>query len=475
MRKWFAVPLSLILAAPLGALRSSDLADNVKQYVTVDAAVVALTNVALIDGTGAAVRHRQTIIIENGWIRAVGNTGDVHVPAGADVHDLTGHTVIPGMMGLHNHMYYTGAAGRAAQLSFSAPRLYLGTGVTTIRTTGSRSPYAEINTKTAIDEGRSPGPRMHITAPYITGGEDAGTMARVDTPEQARRFVAYWAEEGATWIKAYTGITRAALGAAIEEAHRHGVRVTAHLWSVTFREAVDLGIDNLEHGLSTASDFVSSKQPDEFPGMEALINLGDNVDMDGELVRETIRYMIDHNVPLTSTMSVLEPIVKSTPPPEDLRVYEAMTPEVKESYLALRKQIDAGAFGFTEVAFRNFQEFEKRFVDAGGLLASGVDPTGSGGTLPGFGDQRNYELFIVAGFDPGTAVQIMTLNGAKILGVDAELGSVEVGKRADLAVIDGDLDADPSRINHVTIVFKDGVGYDSAKLIESVNGMVGIR
>ncbi len=316
---------------------------------------------------------------------------------------------------------------------------------------------------------------MHITAPYITGGEDAGTMARVDTPEQARRFVAYWAEEGATWIKAYTGITRAALGAAIEEAHRHGVKVTGHLWSVTFREAVDLGIDNIEHGLSTASDFVPAKEPDGFPGLEALLSLGDDVDMDGELVRETIRYMIDHNVPLTSTMSVLEPIVKSTPPPEDLRVYEAMTPEVKESYLALRKQIDAGAFGFTEVAFKNFQEFEKRFVDAGGLLASGVDPTGSGGTLPGFGDQRNYELFIVAGFDPATAVQIMTLNGAKILGVDAELGSVEVGKRADLAVIDGDLDADPSRINHVTIVFKDGVGYDSAKLIESVKGMVGIR
>jgi hypothetical protein len=174
-------------------------------------------------------------------------------------------------------------------------------------------------------------------------------------------------------------------------------------------------------------------------------------------------------------MSVLEPVVKGAPPPEDLRVYEAMTPEVKESYLALRKQIDDGAFGFTKVAFENFQQFERRFVDAGGLLASGVDPTGSDGTLPGFGDQRNYELFIVAGFDAATAIQIMTLNGAKILGVDDELGSVEVGKRADLAVIDGDLAAQPSRINHMTLVFKDGVGYDSAKLIEAVKGMVGIR
>ena len=111
---------------------------------------------------------------------------------------------------------------------------------------------------------------------------------------------------------------------------------------------------------------------------------------------------------------------------------------------------------------------------AGGLLAAGVDPTGIGGALAGYGDQRNYELFIEAGFTPAQAVQIMTANGAKILGVDKQLGTVERGKLADLVVLRGDLTADPSVIRNPTTVFKDGVGYDSAKLIASVEGRVGI-
>ena len=168
---------------------------------------------------------------------------------------------------MHDHLFYTAAGGRAAQMSFTGPRLYLGSGVTTIRTTGGRAPYAEINTKEAIDSGRTPGPRVHLTAPYITGGAagSAGSMAEITTPDAARRFVAYWAQEGATWIKAYTDIRRAELKAAIEEAHKRGMKVTGHLCSVSFREAVELGIDNLEHGLLTATDFDSQKKVDACP------------------------------------------------------------------------------------------------------------------------------------------------------------------------------------------------------------------
>ena len=118
--------------------------------------------------------------------------------------------------------------------------------------------------------------------------------------------------------------------------------------------------------------------------------------------------------------------------------------------------------------------FERAFVAAGGLLTAGVDPTGMGGALAGYGDQRNYELFIEAGFTPSQAVQIMTANGAKVLGVDGRLGTVESGKLADLVVLKGDLAADPSVIRNPTLVFKDGVGYDPAKLLASVQGRVGI-
>ncbi len=119
-------------------------------------------------------------------------------------------------------------------------------------------------------------------------------------------------------------------------------------------------------------------------------------------------------------------------------------------------------------------DFEVAFVRAGGLMGAGVDPTGNGGALPGFGDQRNYELLLEAGFSPVEAIQIMSANGARILGMD-DLGTIEPGKLADLVVIDGDPVGTPAEIRNVTIVFKDGVGYDSAKLIESVRGVVGIR
>jgi imidazolonepropionase-like amidohydrolase len=388
--------------------------------------------------------------------------------------DLAGSTVIPGLVGMHDHLFYTAAGGRAAQMSFTGPRLYLGSGVTTIRTTGGRAPYAEINTKEAIDSGRTPGPRVHLTAPYITGGGagSAGSMAEITTPEAARRFVAYWAQEGATWIKAYTDIRRAELKAAIDEAHKRGLKVTGHLCSVSFREAVELGIDNLEHGLLTATDFDPQKKVDVCPS-GSMVRVG-AASMTSDTARATIKAMIDKGVGMTSTLAVYEPFFPNRPT-KDERTLEAMSPEVREAYVSMRTRIDTSRNSpLTPALLKNAMTFEREFAKAGGLLAAGVDPTGFGGALPGFGDQRNYELLVEAGFTPAQTVQIMTLNGAKILGVSDKLGTVEKGKLADLVVLQGDLAADPSVIRKVTTVFKDGVGYNSAKLIADVKGRVGI-
>jgi imidazolonepropionase-like amidohydrolase len=369
-------------------------------------------------------------------------------------------------------MFYTAAGGRAVQMSYTGPRLYLGSGVTTIRTTGGRAPYAEINLKDMIDRGMTPGPRIHLTAPYITGTEGGGSMAVVNSPESARRFVAYWASEGATWIKAYTDIRRAELAATIKEAHKRGVKVTGHLCSVSFREAVALGIDNLEHGMLTASDFDPAKQPDVCP----IAQVGEmgQADPAGETAKDVITTLVKRGVPMTSTLAVYEPFVANRPT-KDARTLGAMAPELRETYLQIRHQIDSSGSGpVAEDGLIKAMQFERAFVAAGGLLASGVDPTGIGGALAGFGDQRNYELFIEAGFTPQQAVRIMTANGAKILGVDRRLGTVERGKLADLVVLRGDLPADPSVIRNATLVFKDGVGYDPGKLIASVEGRVGL-
>jgi imidazolonepropionase-like amidohydrolase len=461
-----------LLPAVVLAQRPDSLSQEVRQFVAVDTAVVALTNVLLVDGTGTAPRSGQTVVIRDGRIADVGPSGTVRPPAGALTMDLAGHTVMPGIVGMHDHMFYTAAGGRAVQMSYTGPRLYLGSGVTTIRTTGGRSPYAEINTRENIDQGLVPGPRIHLTAPYITGAEGGGSMAVVNSPEAARRFVAYWVSEGATWIKAYTDIRQSELGAAIKEAHKRGIKVTGHLCSVSFREAVALGIDNLEHGMLTASDFDSSKQPDVCP-IEQVGEIGLS-DPAGETAKDVIATLVKRRVSMTSTLAVYEPFVANRPTKDD-RTLSAMAPELRETYLQIRHQIDSSGTGpVPEEALRKAMAFERAFVAAGGLLASGVDPTGIGGALAGYGDQRNYELFIEAGFTPAEAVKIMTANGARILGVDRRLGTVERGKLADLVVLQGDLAADPSVIRKPTVVFKDGVGYDSAKLIASVEGRVGI-
>src|SRR5687768_17764446 len=260
-----ALALGAGVSERVEAQRVDSLSPSVRELVSVAEPVVALTGVTVIDGTGAGPRRDQTIVIRNGRIAEVGPASRVKPPAGARVMALGGHTVIPGLVGIHDHLFYTAAGGRAVQMGYTGPRLYLGSGVTTIRTTGGRSPYAEINLRQNIDRGTVPGPRIHLTAPYLTGSEGGGSMAVVNSPEAARRFVAYWASEGATWIKAYTDIRRAELGATIKEAHKRGVKVTGHLCSVSFREAVELGIDNLEHGMLTASDFDGSKQADVCP------------------------------------------------------------------------------------------------------------------------------------------------------------------------------------------------------------------
>ncbi|HET6639654.1 MAG TPA: amidohydrolase family protein [Gemmatimonadota bacterium] len=470
-------PRGLALAAFLipvvsGVARGQarDLEEAVAQYVRVDAPVVALTGVQVVDGTGAPPLADATIVIRDGVIEAVG-TG-VEVPAGAEVLDLPGHTVIPGIVGLHDHTFYM-TAGRVVQSTETAPKLYLGSGVTTIRTTGSYHPYSEFNLKRAIDAGVLPGPRIHVTGPYLVDEPTAELdMTIVDDPEEARRVVDYWADEGATWFKVYTRISRADLAAVIEAAHSRGLKVTGHICSVSFSEAAELGIDNVEHGLYTNSDYVADKQPDECPStmMASLLSL----DLESPEVDATFRDMIDHGVAMTSTLAVLETFVPDRPP-LDQRMLDLMAPEIREEVLETYAAIQAMGDSPWPRFFEKILAYEKAFVDAGGLLAAGVDPTGYGGAIAGLGDLRNYELLIEAGFTPVQAIQIMTANGAKVLGEYERYGSIEPGKLAELAVIEGDPVARPAEIRNVALVFRDGLGFDAPKLIESTKGIVGIR
>lgn len=464
-----AVLVSARAAFPQQGSRPAEL----QEFVAVEAPVVALTHVKVIDGTGGPVRANQTVLIEGKRIAAVADERQVSVPRGARVLDLRGHSVIPGLVGLHDHSYYMAAGGRAAQLSFSGSRLYLASGVTTIRTTGARAPYEELNLQREIDAGLAIGPTIFATGPYLTGQRGSRTMTRLNGPEDARRVVRYWAEEGVPWFKAYTQISRAELGAAIEEAHARGVKVTAHLCSVTYSEAVDLGIDNLEHGLFANSEYDPAKRPDECPpGFRR--DYGE-LDIGSEAVQATIRKMVENGVAMTSTLVVYEISVWGRPPIEE-RVFDILAPEIAADVRreAKRRRDPANRAGISPAVYQKALEFEYAFVRAGGLLAAGVDPTGYGAAPPGYGDQRNYELLLEAGFTPVEVIQIMSANGAKVLGIDEDVGTVEAGKLADLVVLQGDPEAD-RHIKNTRIVFRQGVGWDAPKLVESVRGLVGIR
>ncbi len=449
----------------------------VREYISVDAPVVALTHVRLIDGTGAAPRADQTIILDQGRISWVGDAAAARIPAGAKVLDLPGHTVIPGIVGLHNHTFYYTSAPRAVQSNYTAPRLYLSQGVTTIRTTGSTSPYAELNLKANIERGEVPGPRMLVTGPYLVSpGSDMRLdligMHELKGPAQARKVVDYWAEEGAAWLKVYTQLSRETAAAIVDEAHKRGLKVTGHICSIGFKEAAELGFDGVEHGLINDAEFDPDKRPDLCPAgasgrLAALDIAGD------PRVRATISTMTARKVAMTSTLAVYECAVPGRPE-ADPRVMEVLSPDSRTEELARRATITGQAAGSPwPTVFKKAMEFERAFVAAGGLLAAGVDPAWS--APAGIGDQRNYELLVEAGFSPEIAIQIMTLNGARVLGLDDRTGSVVPGKAADLVVIEGDPAAHPAEIRNVRTVFRDGIGYDSARLYAAVKGLVGIR
>jgi imidazolonepropionase-like amidohydrolase len=393
----------------------------------------------------------------------------VTVPAGARTIDLAGKTVIPGIIGLHDHLYY----GGMQFMGVSYPRLFLSAGVTTIRTTGSVDSYRELNLKRATDSLLAVGPTIVVTGPYLQGaGPGPGAMHPLSGPADARRMVRYWADEGVTWFKAYTQIPRADLGAAIDEAHKRGVRVTAHLCSVGFREAVALGIDALEHGMLTNTEWYPGKQPDACPQASTGDMYG-ALDVNSPDVQRTIQEMVKRKVALTSTLVVYE-LSSPSRVPFDQRVLDALYPDLSKQVAAYYERGKTANDSVERAAFKKSMEFERAFVKAGGLLGAGSDPCCTS-SIAGYGDQRNYELLIEAGFTPEQAVQIMTSNGAKILGFDTWVGTIAPGMQADLVVIAGDPVRTPAEIRNVETVFRRGLGYDSAKLRESVKGMVGLR
>ena len=430
-----SVVAAIYFFASMALASGQTLSPEVRGFVKIDAPVVVLTHVRVIDGTGAAPRENQTIVLSNGKISSVGDAASASIPKDAQVLDLSGHSVIPGLVGMHDHLFYPMGNIIFGEMAFSFPRLYLAAGVTTIRTGGSIEPYTDLEIRNQINRGEAPGPKMHVTGPYLEGkGTFAVQLHQLSSPEDATRTVNYWLDEGVDSFKAYNFIAADELSAAILAAHKRGAKVTGHLCSIGFREAAALGIDNLEHGLLVDTEFFPWKKPGECPYTPKDMDFVSKLDVNSGPVHEMILDLVKRHVAITSTLPVFEVEVPGRPSIQR-RVLDALSPEARSAFLenkvrmgdqARLKRIYGSEVSPMADAFKKEMEFEFAFAKAGGTLLAGEDPTGIGGVLAGFGDQREVELLVEAGFTPLEAIHIATANGAQFIGDADRIGTIAV-------------------------------------------------
>jgi imidazolonepropionase-like amidohydrolase len=442
-----------------------DSVDPAEPYLAFETGPVLIADVELVDGTGSAPRASVDVLIADGHIAAVGE--GLAAPAGTRRIDGTGLTLIPGIVGAHNHTHIPGAP----LLQRAAARLYLANGVTTIRTVGAASPLADLAMAQAAEAGVAAAPRVSTSSPYVSGPGDAPVMVQPSSGDEARAFVRRWADIGVGWIKLYRRVEPHIAQAVIDEAHAQGLLVAGHLCSLTFAEAAAMGIDTIEHGLVSASDFLAGKPQGEC--IAGSVQAMAEVDPDGPAAQAVYRALIENGTALVSTLAIVETRYPHRYQGEE-RIVRYLAPAFREAYDARQASLAEDRQNTApDAAFANALRFERAFFEAGGLLAAGLDPGRH--NLPGFGDQRNYALFLEAGFSPEEAVQVMTLNGAIVIGRDSELGSVEPGKRADLALLDGSLSSDPSAITRPVLVFRGGQAFSPERLLDGLEGQVGLQ
>ena len=467
--------LLIICLSSWSLMLAQQFSTQVKSFISVDTSLVAITNTTVIDGSGNDIKYDQTLILKDGHIQEIGNATAIEIPKNALQIDGKGKTVIPGLVMLHEHLFYSKPFENwfsVGQMTFTFPRLYLAGGVTTMRTAGGIEPQTDLNVKKWISEGKMTGPKMDVTGPFIEReGYEIPELGFISGTEEVSKIVNYWADKGITSFKVYNFITKEDLRVCIEEAHKRGLKVTGHLCSLTYREASDLGIDNLEHGFMVSSDFVDGKEEEKCNPFEAYKALSE-LSVDDPKIDSLIKLLIKNNTTITTTPVVFEPYTGHEIVPGG--GLEALVPQLQEKVKS-RYERGLNKDSISSLLFEKNLKWLKRFNDQGGLLVAGTDPTGAGRTIAGYANQRTVEILVEAGFSVAEAIKICTLNGAVFLEKQDEIGTLEKGKKADLILLHGDLTKNIRNIRNMEIVFKEGVGFDSVKLFKSVQGKVGLH
>lgn len=418
-----------------------------------------IKNIKVIDSQQTL--NNVDVLIHDGQIQEI--SLNIETQDSYQVIDGKDLTLIPGFVGTHNHLHMPGATF----LGDAGARLYLAGGVTTIQTTGAAEPLKELQLKENIAHGKAFGPDIVATGPYFTGPDGNEVMLRLTDEQAIDKEIEQWVDRGVRWFKVYRHTTEAQLKAIIESAHKRGAKVTGHLCSITMQQAAEWGIDAIEHGFIHAYDFADNKQQGECSGSNGFRS---SLDIQGEAVKALHELLIAEKVTISSTPSIFEAQTPNTPVNPAYKTYLAPhLLERAENYLQ-RRENSADSWYFKREWLDKTLQHDRLFLKRGGLLTIGPDPGLH--SIPGFADQRNFELLVDGGFTIQEAIQVMSKNGAQLLGFK-DRGYIKEGYRADLIVVDGDLEKVPQKINAIKFVIKNGVAYKPQELRKGLEGQLG--
>jgi len=404
----------------------------------------------LIDGTGAPKIQDSTVVVRAGRISALGAHTRVAAPDGVPILDATGYSVLPGLWDMHAHFQ---------QVEWGP--IYLAAGVTTVRDCANELEFLT-SVRDSIAGGRGLGPRILAAGVVDGSGPLAVGVARVDTAEDAERWVDRYARERFQQIKVYSSMSRDAVRWVADAAHRRDMTVTGHVpEGLTADQAIEAGQDQINHIWGVAGMMVEPP-PAGAPPMARAVALAE-LDLDSERSRRAIEFLRTHRTVVDPTLALAELSSLSTAKPA--ASFEPGAAKVPEE-LAGPLRSAGPPSPQTELRERIFAkciEIVRRLHANGIPIVAGTDQA-----VPGHSLHRELELYVSAGFTPLEALQSATVVPARVLGLEAESGTLAVGKRADLILVEGDPTERIRDIRRVRKVVAAGRLYDCAELWRSV-------
>jgi imidazolonepropionase-like amidohydrolase len=412
---------------------------------------LAFVGATVISGTGKSIADA-TVVTRDGKIIAVGSSKKVKVPPDAQSVEVTGKYIIPGLWDMHAH-YEQAEWGP----------IYLAAGVTTVRDVGNEFEFITA-VRDAVNSGRGLGPHMLLAGVVDGDSSYAIGIARVNSPADAQVWVQRYHDAGFQQMKIYSSMKSENLRAVCAEAHRLGMTVTGHIpEGMNAYDGVNDGMDQINHihyilDLLKPKDFDSKKaSPPEVAKMLS------SLDVNSDAGRQAVAFLRKHNTVVDPTMALMEFVQR----PADMAA-DKIEPGVDHVAPELREQLVNGGLPPERVATgKKIVQEDLAMISA--LHRAGVRiVAGTDQTVPGYSLYREIELYNQAGFTPMEALQAATIVPARVMNMDRDSGSIEVGKRADFDILDANPLQNIHNIRSIRSVVANGVLYESAPLWESV-------